>query len=133
MEEDLLILYRLFVADGGVRSKWIERLVNFDDATSISSDDERNVADLYERLFRDNEAPQIEMLYFKLLNEMKGNSYDACSDVLGALVFLQHILAVALWRYRMNVCQALEEFTREFDRLDVPSERIRLYTRAQGS
>lgn len=62
---------------------------------------------------------------------MSGVPYPQCGDFLDALAFIQEISATALWKYRQGVGDAVEDFVRNFDRLDVSDERIRLYDCAQ--
>ena len=54
------------------------------------------------------------------------------SDALKGLSALQEIIATALWRHGCAVGKRLESFARDFDRLDVPTERERLYALAQA-
>lgn len=63
---------------------------------------------------------------------MKGRPLADCESDLGLLAFLQHVFAVALWKFRLPLDARLEDFTRDFDRLDVEQERSRLHAHAQG-
>lgn len=109
----------------------MERYLSYDGKGALSADDIRNEASAYETLFNRTNKPKIERLYFELLNGMSGVPYDQCGDVLAALEFLQEISAAAQWKYHQNVGGVVEGFVRNFDRLDVPGERVRLYETAQ--
>gem|GEM_PF-2344291 len=62
---------------------------------------------------------------------MRGTSYEDAADILEALAFIQEVTAIALWRFDCPMSRVLKEFARDFDRLDVPEERYRLYQSAQ--
>jgi len=47
------------------------------------------------------------------------------------LTIMQHVVAIAMWKYELTVGEPLRGFARQFDRLDVPAERRRLYDIAQ--
>ena len=66
------------------------------------------------------------------MHEMRGARFGESGDFLNAAVFLQDLVATAMWRYHCNVGADLERFTREFDRLDIESERRRLFDAAQA-
>jgi len=92
----------------------------------------RNVADAYGALCKGG-CDALLTLFDKLLHAMRNVGYSECGDILDALEFVQLIGATALWKYHVSVGETLEKFVREFDRLDVPSERRRLYEFAQSS
>lgn len=127
----LLLVYRLFLHEGGRKINWMEQYLGYDGRAALSSDDMKNVPSTYEAIFSEEHRPKMEQLYLKLLNEMNGIPYGQCGDVLEALAFLQEASATALWKYHQNVGVVIEEFVRDFDRLDVSHERVRLYEKAQ--
>jgi hypothetical protein len=127
----LLIIYRLALDNGAHKITWIEQHLGFDDRGIIHADDKKNEPEMYAFLFGEECRSKIEMLYMKLLSEMRGMPYKQCEEVLEALKFLQEVGAKALWKYRQDIGQKLEMFVREFDRLDMPSELARLYESAQ--
>jgi hypothetical protein len=129
--EILLRVYRLFLDKSGHKINWIEQYLGFDDGVALSLDDKRNEQSVYASLFSEEGRLELEQLYLTLISEMKGVPYEHCSGILEALMFLQEISAVALWKYHQNVGEKMELFVRDFDRLDVPSERVRLYKIAQ--
>ena len=128
----LLLVYRLFLDGGRRKINWIEQRLGFDGNIALSLDDKRNEPSAYESIFSQEHRPNVEQLYRELLGEMKGVPYQQCDDILDALVFLQEISAIALWKYHQSLGAAMEAFVRDFDRLDVPDERIRLYESVQG-
>lgn len=127
----LLLSYRLFLGEGGRRVNWMEQRFGFDVEIALSSDDRRNEPETYAALFSQNNKINIEELYVELLDEMNGIPYHKCGDILDMLTFIQEISATALWRYHQGVGTVIEKFVRDFDRLDVPDERVRLYRSAQ--
>jgi hypothetical protein len=127
----LLLVYRLFLHGGGRKIDWMEQYLGYDGRGALSSDDMKNEPSAYEAIFSEENRPKLEQLYLELLHEMSGISYGQCENVLEALAFLQEASATALWKYHQNVGMMIEEFVRDFDRLDVPSERVRLYEKAQ--
>ncbi len=130
-EEVLMTVYRLFLSKGG-RVQWIDQKMDMDCEISLSLDDVRNEHDVYVPLFSEANRSKVECIYLALLNEMNGASFEQCGEALKALAFLQEVASVALWKYSLNVGGKIEEFIRQFDRLDVPSECIRLYESAQS-
>lgn len=127
----LLLIYRLFLHGGGRKTNWMEQYLSYDDRNVLSSGDMKNEPSMYKAVFSEENRPKLEKLYLKLLNEMNGAPYQQCRDVLDALAFIQEVSATALWKYHQNVGAVVEEFVRDFDRLDVPEERVRLYEKAQ--
>ena len=127
----LLLIYRLFLHRGGRKINWMEQYLDDDAGDAPSPDDIRNESNAYEIIFAEEHRPKLEQIYMELLNKMTGIPYGQCEDMFEALAFLQEISATALWKYHQNVGQLVEEFVRDYDRLDVPSERIRLYEEAK--
>jgi len=97
----------------------------------LSDDEKRNEPNTYAALFSDECRSEIEELYKAAMREMRGRSLSSSEDILEGLVFLQEIVATALWKHQCAVGSTLESFAREFDRLDVRAERERLHARAQ--
>ena len=126
-----LLVYRLFLNGGGRKINWMEQYLSYDDSVVLSSDDVKNEPNTFEAIFSEEHRPKLEQLYLELLNEMNGIPYQQCGDMLDALTFIQEISAIALWKYHQNIGPVVEEFVRNFDRLDVPDERVRLYEKAQ--
>ena len=130
--QTLFLVYRFFLHGGGRKIDWMEQYFGYDGRVMLSSDDMKNEPNVYETICSDENRPKLERFYLELLHKMKGISYGQCGDVLETLVFLQEALASALWKYHQNIGVILEDFVRDFDRLDVPSERVRLYEKAQN-
>jgi hypothetical protein len=129
--ENLFLIYRLFLDEGRQRVDWIEQYLNIDGDIGLSLDDRRNAPSAYKDIFSSKHQSIIEEIYLNLLSEMNGMSYNKCDDILKALSFIQEISATALWKYHQSLGVRIEKFVRDFDRLDAPSERIRLYENAQ--
>jgi hypothetical protein len=127
----MLLLYRLFLDEGGQRVRWIERYLGFGGGVPVSLDERRNEQSAYATVFSEECQKELDHLYLNLMNDMKGVPYKQCGDVLEALEFLQAISAIALWKYHQVLGERLDAFVRDFDRLDVPSERLRIYENAQ--
>ena len=127
----MLIVYHLFLCGGGSKSILMEKYFGVEGGVEPFSEEVENLLGAYEINFSEEHRPNIEQLYVDLLNEMKGVPYFQCENVLEALALLQEVLATALWKYHQNIGEILEEFVRNFDRMDVPSERFRLYEEAQ--
>ena len=127
------IIYHLFLHGGGQHVGWIEKYLEYDDSVELTHDDIRNESGAYESLFDDENRAEFELLYYSLLHGMKELTYEQSGSMLSALEFLQYVVATGLWKYHQNVGKPLEEFAREFDRLDVPAERVRLYEKAKFS
>jgi hypothetical protein len=126
----LLLIYRLFLCEGRRRVDWIEEHFGFDGGVALSCGDKRNEPGTYEILFSQEHQEKLKQLYLELLNEMNGVTYQHCGNV-HALAFIQEVSATALWKYRQILDVMIEEFVRNFDRLDIPEERVRLYESAQ--
>ena len=99
--------------------------------TPVLDDEHRNEPMLYAALFSTECRPFFENVFETAMGLMRGRSFADCDDALEGLAFLQEVAATALWRYRCVIGDTLSSFAREFDRLDVPGERKRLYARAQ--
>jgi hypothetical protein len=69
-------------------------------------------------LFMDEITTQI-----KKLENINQRSFDEVFDVLEVL---QAIGSTALWKYEMSLLANIEEFVRDFDRIDDSSERVRI-------
>lgn len=130
--KNLLNIYRLFLNRGGRKINWMEKWLGFDDVAPVSDDDKMNESNTYAVIFSDEHRQEMEQIFQYIINNMKGLSYIQCEDSLEALAFIQEISATGLWKYHQNVGTKIEKFIRDFDRLDVPTERIRLYENIQS-
>ena len=130
-DQMFFLIYRLFLDRGGKRVSWVIRNFGADDGAELYADIVGSEADAYSVVFSHEGRSRLEGIYFSLLDGMNGLTYQQCDDALEALSFIQEISAAALWKYRLDVGAEIEFFVREFDRLDVPEERVRLYRRAQ--
>jgi len=128
----MLHVYRAYVARTSVRISFIEkRLASPDAIAPLNVDEIRNVPDVYLELFSDSCRSFVETLYGEALRELRDLEFEDSDEVLRALNFIQEVTATALWRYNRNVGSTLEAFAREFDRLDLLSERQRLHARTR--
>jgi hypothetical protein len=129
--ELLLISYKLFLERTDLRIAFIEQCLKIPiESTHISEDERRNLPNLYEANFSTGCLPYVEKLHSDAMEKMRNLSYDQSSDILNGLMFIQEVVATALWKYHCDVGQFLESFARQFDRLDLPVERQWLYDQA---
>lgn len=91
-----------------------------------SIDDKHEFAALFS-VHRD----ELLSLYRGTKDVMRAKPFESCAADLEFVVFLQFVVARALWHYKSDVGDELEYFGRQFDRLDVLSERERFYAEAQ--
>jgi hypothetical protein len=130
--ELLLIIYKLFLERTSMRVAFIERhLATPIESTHISADERRNLPGVYEAMFSADCRPYVEKLYADAMKELGRLPYDRSEETLDGLMFIQEVIATALWKYRCDVGQTLESFARQYDRLDLPLERQRLHDQAQ--
>jgi hypothetical protein len=129
----LLVVYRAYATRTGIRVSLVERgMSRSAQVTRLSDDERRNESATYAALFSDVCRFLLEDLYQEAVRNMRGKPFGECEDALNALSFLQEVTSTALWRHRLVVGETLTKFAREFDRLDLRSERERLHARAQG-
>ena len=132
--QQLLDIYRLHVARGGARHGDIERHLCLNAPVApVSVDDQRNEPSTFEELFSGDGIRYLEALYQRLMWQMQGVPFAETSETLGALSFLQVVLATALWRYRLSVGPTLDTFARQYDRLDTEVMRRKLHVSAQSA
>lgn len=124
--------YAMFVARWGRRLPSVEQYFpELSGDLGVTEDDIRNEPSIYRKLFSDDCRGLIEEFYRSAILKMRGTSYEDAADILEALAFIQEVTAIALWRFDCPMSRVLKEFARDFDRLDVPEERYRLYQSAQ--
>ena len=127
----LLLVYKLFLDEGGQRLNWMEQHFCSDVEIALSSDERMNKPETYASLFSQSNQIKLEELYVELLDEINGMPFQQCGEILDMLTFIQEVSATALWKYHQRVGAVIENFVRDFDRLDVLDERVRLYKNAQ--
>jgi hypothetical protein len=126
-------LYEATVANGASRSAYLGQLIGSTDSIAgLTDDDMRNQSSLYADLFSESCESVVHRLLQNVLDAMRGKPYVECDDLFNAALILQMLVATAMWRYGCSVDQQLEQFARGFDRLDVESERARLFLLAQA-
>ncbi len=126
-KEDLQLVYLLFFDRTARKVNWLERYLGITSLIALSDDERMSELHAYRDIFSADCRPCIEQLYAKLLDELKTVSYDQSGEIIEALAFVQEISATALWKYHLEIGQRVEKFVKDFDRLDVSTERIRLY------
>lgn len=108
-------------------------MIGIDTFAPVTEDDRRNERVQYEGLFFGECRTFLESIYADAMDRMKHCSYLESDETLCVLMFLQEIVATAQWKYRVDAGEELTQFAREFDRLDVDAEKIRLYKLAVGN
>lgn len=125
-------IYLLFIFRGGRRSLALESLIDFfREDFEFTEDLIRNEELMYEELFSLRNSGYFFGLYKQLMFNLKGLERKSSGDVLAGLEFIQDVSAKALWKFGCDLKGELKGFARDFDRLDVPEEKERLYTMAQ--
>lgn len=124
-------IYDLWVDRSRERVPIIEHYLGIMEPQTVSVDDRRNELQFYRDIARD-QGQLLENCLEWLFNKLKMVPYEQAADIFAGVEFLQWVIADALWRHGLQVSEALERFTREFDRLDVPDERFRLFRSVGG-
>src|ERR1043165_3132848 len=124
-------IYALYLKRGGEPISRVEHFRWAQEPIDVSGDLARNEGDYY-RALAGNGFDALRRVYEETLNDMRGQSFEDCGEALRALDFVQFVAATALWKHHLAVGEPLEAFAKSFDRLDVPSERSRLYELAQA-
>ena len=128
----LSAIYRAYRIRTAARIAFIDEWLGAEvEAPEPIIDDRRNEAALYAALFSNGCCAEIEDCFREAMRRMRGKSFSESEDDLNALAFLQDVVAAAMWKHRCDTGDMLETFAREFDRLDVEVERIKLHLRAQ--
>jgi hypothetical protein len=108
-------------------------LGSHDVQAGVSADEERNMPATYGALFAPECQAEMESLLQAAIASIRGKTFYRCGDELNACMFLQEIVATALWKHRCVVGERLESFARKYDRLDTLQERRELHFEAQQS
>lgn len=125
--ETLAIIYRTQAARGCPRAQLLEEILGFEEGTTASEDDLRNERHNFQRLFSGECKGFVDGLYRDAMSRLSGKQYGEAEDELRVLAYLQNLVAAALWKHGLEPGETLEGFARQFDRLDVESERHRLH------
>lgn len=88
-------------------------------------DIERSEVKIYEYLFKKENQSMLCKEVDSLLESLKDESCSRAT-IFDDIEFLQQIVASALWKYRLPLSPQLEDFARDFDRIDDESERLRV-------
>jgi len=127
----LLVVYRKEVQERGQRSRFMEEWISRPlPPEPLSDEEERNLPLFYATLCSPSGSAAMETLFREMMVGMRGRPYEECGDLLQGLAIVQRIAATAHWKYHWEVGPLLMAFARGFDRLDVDSERRRLFDSA---
>lgn len=124
-------MYRLYIERRGARSSLVERRIGLQSVTSPTVDGMRNEPESYRIVFDAANGSFMTDLLESLLNSMKGKRFEECNDELAGLRFVQAISITALSLRQGAPSDRLGKFARDFDRMDVPEIRHKLYNSAQ--
>lgn len=127
--EAIYKIYITYVSGGGQAVDYVECYfginVEHDSLPTGDSGVEQRTA--YKHLFSNDCISVLCEFYAELAEKIVSVRYENSTDLLNAFSFLQWVLATGLWKFKAKLSSDLERFTRNFDRLDVESERVRLY------
>lgn len=115
---DINKVYENYISQGGEKSLLVEKYINHIDIKFYKSED------LLQNLFGGN---HIKLLFNEALRIISKENFENSIDAINCLKFIQDIGSMAMWKYNIKVDNDLEDFIRDFDRLDVEFERKRLY------
>jgi len=110
---------------------WMEDEYEFSASGGRFIDCDKDEQGIYKSLFSIENQRKFYSLYSRIQDEMVGISYSECEKIIDMLAFMQEVLATAIWKHNIKVEMEMENFARDFDRLDVVAERIRLYESVQ--
>lgn len=128
----IFLAYQKFVTRTSSRIPKLEQYMRAHDiALDDFSDESINDLDLCHAIFSPDCRCELENIFRTSLNEIQTASFSGSEDDVLLLVFIQDLAARGLWKYHLDVGDLLDNFAREFDRLDVPSEQARLFEWAQ--
>jgi hypothetical protein len=126
------LVYQLRVSAGTERAPLLEQLCGLGLGIGISEDNLRNQREYFEQLFSSECQDAVVGAYKDVSRGMAVKPFQEATADLCALAFIQDIVATAMWKYGIDVGSTLESFARDFDRLDLESERRRLHGVATG-
>jgi hypothetical protein len=125
-------VYRLVVARRNQSNRFLDQQLDVNELRP-SEDDLRNQSAAYRRLFDADCRSTVEDFLNRCILEMKGRPFIECSDIIAGASYLQEMVAGAMWRFGCQVGPLLEDFAREYDRIDHPEVQRRLHERAQST
>lgn len=132
--ETVAIIYRDWFESTRVRIAAVERLLDQErEPLGLTIDERRNMRSSYSLLFSEACRKEFGDMYEHLLAQLRGGQYPESADCVMGLRFVQEVVAAAMWRFNMPVGGSLEQFAREFDRLDEPGECRRLHEWARAA
>ncbi|MBC3387483.1 hypothetical protein [Pseudomonas sp. SWRI179] len=131
-EKYFRIVYYLFLRKGWRRISILESCISYSDGAEVFSEDLlRNEFMTYEKIFSSECEGYVLDLFRKFMSELGEVRLEDSGEVLDVLELMQSICATALWKFNCELPPEMDYFVREFDRLDDPEEKERLYMSAQ--
>ena len=128
MEKSTLTkLYMMHLARQGRRSRFLDHYLLHEGYCQPTQDDYWNEGSMLENLDFLSYSGPVGLLLEVLYKQMTLKAFDDSQDIIDGIMFVQNVIALALWKYRIDVCVELDVFARDFDRLDNLDERRRLY------
>ncbi len=88
-------------------------------------DIERSIPDIYKLLFRYENQEILSVEIKKMLMKLKDEANSPQHQVFDEIESIQQIISTAMWRYKIQLLPYLENFAKEFDRIDDDRERYR--------
>ena len=95
-------------------SKSVEELFSEFQKTDI----ERALPQIYAIFFSDTHQEKFTQEIDELLRKLKQDGLDCRDSIFDDIEWMQRIVAMALWRYELSLKPELENFAREFERVD---------------
>jgi hypothetical protein len=130
-EENLRVMYRIYLHAGNQPSQCLSDRFGFNQAQPVSEDDLRNVEQVFRGAFGAKCRPHFQQLLCQVLEDLGRQPFRDDSDAYSSLAFLQYAVVTAQWKYQCDVGGELSEFACDYDRMDVASERRRLFELAK--
>lgn len=130
----ILLAYKRFASETSTKIPALEEcllranIVGFDDDLASLW---MNETYIYTAIFSNECRHEVEELFRRTLREMHGIPISDSAEKILLLAFIQDLGAKGLWKFHLDIGDILDSFVREFDRLDVPSEQVRLHAWAQ--
>lgn len=132
-KNNFIKIYNLVAIRESIKCPLLEGMVNCKTDTQLHHEgDNLNEHYMYNELFSPACNTYIMDLFHNLIIKMKHVEFEKAQEAIEGLVFIQIIGATALWKYNCAIDPELENFVRDFDRLDVQEERRRLYLSEQA-
>ncbi len=127
------VLHRMFRVRTGIHSQLAEEWMQGHDTQSpLKRDEECSESAVYHELLSPPCSAEVEAMYRAAMTQLRMATLEQSADALNALMFLQEVVATALWKFNCAVSKELEGFARSYDRLDTHEDRKRLHSEARS-